>query len=314
MPEKLVGVSMAAPSASETLANIREAESLGVKGAWLTSGGNAGDSMSIMAVAAAQTDSIKLGTSIMQTWSRHPVTTARQAATIANLAPGRFRLGVGPSHRQGMQQTFGVNFEAPLTHLREYVQVLKALLHGGSVDFKGSQFTANATMPEPVDVPVMASALRPRSFELCGEIADGAISWVCPHFYVRDVSLPALRKSAEAAGRAMPSLIVHAPICVDENIEAARDAVREQMGYFPRSPFYARMFASAGFPSSETDGWTNDILDSVLISGGEAEVAERLDAIFDWGATEVLASVVMANGSKDSYQRTMKFVGEYSAS
>ena len=101
MTEKLVGISVAAPSASETLANIREAESIGVKAAWMTSGGDAGDSLSILAAAAAQTDSIKLGTSIMQTWSRHPVTTARQAATIANLAPGRFRLGVGPGHKAG---------------------------------------------------------------------------------------------------------------------------------------------------------------------------------------------------------------------
>lgn len=314
MPDKLVGISVAAPSAAEALANIREAESLGVKAAWLTSGGNAGDSLSILAAAATQTDSIKLGTSIMQTWSRHPVTTARQAATIANLAPGRFRLAVGPGHRQGMQQTFGANFEAPLTHLREYIQVLKALLQGGSVEFKGSQITAAATMPEPVDVPVMASALRPRSYELCGEIADGAVSWVCPHFYVRDVALPALRKGAEAAGRSTPSLIVHAPVCVDEDIEAARDGVREQMGYFPRTPFYARMFASAGFPSSETDGWTNEILDAVLISGDEAAVKDRLNAIFDWGATEVLASVVMANGARDSYLRTLKFLGEFSPS
>ncbi|MCH8062071.1 MAG: LLM class flavin-dependent oxidoreductase [Chloroflexi bacterium] len=314
MTEKLVGISVAAPSASETLANIREAESLGVKAAWMTSGGDAGDSLSILAAAAAQTDSIMLGTSIMQTWSRHPVTTARQAATIANLAPGRFRLGVGPGHRQGMQQTFGTDFEAPLTHLREYLQVLKALLHGGSVEFKGSRITAAATMPEPVDVPVFASALRSRSYEICGEVADGAISWVCPHFYVRDVALPALRKGAEAAGRQTPSLIVHAPVCVDEDLEAARDGVRQQLGYFPRTPFYARMFASAGFPSSETDGWTNEILDAVLISGDEAAVADRLNAIFHWGATEVLASVVMANGSRDSYLRTLKFLGEYSPS
>ena len=314
MPDRLVGISVQAPSASEALANIREAESLGVKAVWLTSGGNAGDSLSILAAAAAQTDGVKLGTSIMQTWSRHPVTTARQAATIANLAPGRFRLGVGPGHRQGIQQTFGVDFEAPLTHLREYIHVLKALLQGGNVEFKGSRITAAATMPGPVDVPVMASALLTRSYELCGEIADGAISWVCPHFYVRDVALPALRKGAEAAGRQTPPLIVHAPLCVDEDVEAARDGVREQLGYFPRTPFYARMFASAGFPSSETDGWTNEILDAVLISGDEAAVADRLNAIFDWGATEVLASVVMANGSRDSYLRTLKFLGEYSPS
>ena len=93
MSSNIVGVAVQAPDARTALDNIREAEELGVPAAWLTSGGNIGDSLSLLAVAADQTEQIKLGTSIMQTWSRHPVTAARQAYTIDSLAPGRFRLG-----------------------------------------------------------------------------------------------------------------------------------------------------------------------------------------------------------------------------
>ncbi len=50
---------------------------------------------------------------------------------LAQLAPGRFRFGLGTSHRGGMEQTFGVDFEKPLTHLREYIQIAKALLQQG---------------------------------------------------------------------------------------------------------------------------------------------------------------------------------------
>ncbi|CAI8054795.1 hypothetical protein GBAR_LOCUS29881 [Geodia barretti] len=74
----------------------------------------------------------------MQTWSRHPITAARQAQTIDAVAPGRLRLGVGPGHLQAMQETFGAGFEAPLGHLTEYVRVLKGLLEEGEIDFRGA--------------------------------------------------------------------------------------------------------------------------------------------------------------------------------
>jgi F420-dependent oxidoreductase-like protein len=314
MSKKIVGIVAPTPDTGTALAYIRKAEDMGVPAAWLTSGGNAGDSVTLLAIAASQTERILLGTSIMQTWSRHPVTAARQAQTIADIAPGRFRLGVGPSHQNSMIQTFGADFRAPLTHLREYVQVLKGLLQEGKIDLDGDRFVAHSSLPEPVDVPVIASALRPRSFELCGEIADGAITWVCPLSYVRDTALPAMRKAAENAGRPTPQLIVHAPVCVHEDRDAARSAVRQQMGYFPQSTFYARMFAEAGFANSETSGWTDEMLDSVFISGDEAAVAQQLEEVLAWGASEVLASLVTVGDAEASRTRTMKLIAEVSAS
>ena len=94
----------------------------------------------------------------------------------------------GPSHRAGMESMFGFGFKAPLTNLREYVSIVKKLLLEGSVNFDGRHYRAHASIGEAVnDVPVMASALRPASFEFCGAEADGAISWVCPGVYLRDV-------------------------------------------------------------------------------------------------------------------------------
>ena len=95
MSENIVGVAIPAPDARSVIASVVEAERVGVKAAWLTSGGDAGDALTTMAVAAAQTESIKLGTSIMQTWSRHPITAARQAQTIDAVAPGRCGLAWG---------------------------------------------------------------------------------------------------------------------------------------------------------------------------------------------------------------------------
>lgn len=310
MSEKIVGIAIPSPDAQSVIDSVVEAESVGVSAAWLTSGGDAGDALTALAVAAAQTERIKVGTSIMQTWSRHPITAARQAQTIDAVAPGRLRLGVGPGHLQAMQETFGAGFEAPLGHLTEYVKVLKGLLEEGEIDFQGEQIIAKASLPAPTKVGVMASALRPRSFEMCGAEGIGAISWVCPHPYVRDTALPAMKAAADSAGGDAPPLVVHAAVCVTDDVAGAREGVREQLGYFPHIPFYARMFAASGFAGSEETGWTDEMVDSVLLAGDEETVALKIREMLEWGADEVLGSIVTVGDADDSRMRTMRLLAE----
>ena len=308
MSDNIVGIVISAPNASAALDQIVKAEELGIKAAWATSGGAGGDALAVFAAAAARTENILLGTSIMQTWSRHPVAAIQQTQAIASLAPGRFRLGIGPSHQAGMERTFGADFRAPLGHLREYISITKSLTQSGSVEFQGRHYTAHASIPEPLDVPIMISALRPRSFEVAGAEADGAISWVCPMNYLRDVALPALRSGAESAGRPTPPLIVHTALCVSEDVDAVRNSIRSQLGYFPTTPFYARMFATAGFPNSEQTGWTDDMLDAVGIWGNEEAVTAKIQEIFSWGASELLATVVPDGSGDASIERTLKLL------
>ncbi len=305
------GVSVTASSAREAVEKIEHLEELGVGAAWLTSGGGGGEAIAILAAAAAKTETIKLGTSIVQTWSRHPVTLAQQVQVIDSLAPGRFRLGVGPSHQALMESALGADFRAPIGHLREYLHILRALMHTGAVEFEGRWYSANTSLPAIVDVPIMASALRPGAFETCGELSDGAISWVCPHFYLRDTALPALNKGAESAGRPAPPLIAHAPVCVTEDLDAARDGVRARLGYFPGIPFYANMFAEAGFSGTPDSGWTNEMLDQVLIAGDEDAVADRINTVLEWGATEILATPIPCGDDPSATEeRTLKLLAQ----
>ena len=315
MAQRVIGVAVSAPDAAiRPLLGYSEVEEAGVPAVWLTSSGGGGDAMAVLAAAAARTDRVLLGTSIVQTWSRHPVALAQQVQVMASLAPGRFRLGVGPGHREAMERTFGARFRAPLGHLGEYLRILKALIQGGAVDFDGRFYSAGSTMPAAPDVPVMASALRPRSFELCGAEADGAISWVCPHDYLRQSALPALLRGATAKGRAAPPLIAHAPVIVEEDADAVRAAVRSQLGNYPRTVFYSKMFAAAGVPVSDAGGWTDEMIDAVAIYGDEASVTRRLEALFEWGVGEVLASVVTVGDAGASSARTMRLLAKVSAS
>jgi len=252
-----------------------------------------------------------LGTAITQTFPRHPIAVVQQVQVLAQLAPGRFRLGLGTSGRTGMEQTYGVNFRAPLGHLREYLHIVKALLHTGSVDVAGRYYQAHTRISAPVDVPVMAAALGEKAYELCGAEADGAISWVCPGAYLRDVALPALHRGADSAGRPVPPLVAHAPVCVHDHAEEARAAVRQQFGFFARSPFYQNMFRAAGFEEVAQGTWSDAMIDAVALWGDESRVAEALTGLFALGATEILVSPVPAGADQAaSLERTLRLLSQ----
>ena len=298
-------------SPTEAVAQIRRAEELGIDAAWLTTGGARPDGMTIFAAAAVQTSRILLGTSIVPTWPRHPIAVAQQVQVLHQLSDGRFRLGVGPSHRDGMIHGFGVNFRAPLSHLREYVRILKSLLQQGQVDFQGRFYIARGEIDAPIDVPVMASALRRRSYELCGAEADGAISWVCPSAYLRDSALPAMTAAAQRAGRPCPPLIAHAIVAVDEDAEAVRQAVRQQMGLYVTLPFYAQMFVDAGYPEAQSGQWSDGMIDAVAIHGSQEQVAEGINKLFSYGVTEIIASpVITGSDANASWERTVSTLAE----
>jgi F420-dependent oxidoreductase-like protein len=313
MPDQLIGVAVRGNTANELLAMIEQAEQLGIHAAWMTTSGARPDSITVFAAAALRTQRIKLGTSIVPTYPRHPLVMVQQTQVVAQLAPGRFRLGVGPSHRPSME-AMGLTFTAPLGHLREYVRILKALLQTGRVDIDGTYYKAHDAISAPLDVPVMASALQRGSFELCGEEADGAISWICPGVYLRDVALPAMRAGAERAGRAVPPLIAHAPVCVHEHADEVRGAVREQI-MNPRLPFYQRMLVAAGFPEAEKGTWSDRMVDAGVLWGNETQVEERLHELCAFGASEILATPVLAGSNRNaSLDRTMRLLGRVSQS
>ena len=309
MAEKLVGVAVGGAGIREILGMIRRAEELGIDAAWMTTGGARPDSITVFAAAAGLTEKIKLGTSIVPTYPRHPLVMAQQAQIVAQLAPGRFRLGVGPSHRPTIE-AMGLEFNAPLAHLREYLQILKAILQEGRVDFDGEHYTAHDGIPEALDIEIMGSALRRGSFELCGAESDGAISWICPAEYLRDVALPALQSGARRAGRETPPLIAHAPVCVHDNADEARAAVRQQV-MNPRLPYYQRMLVEAGYPEAVEGVWSDAMIDGAVIWGDEEKCAQGIRRLFDLGSAEVLASPITAGADPAaSLERTMRLLGQ----
>jgi alkanesulfonate monooxygenase SsuD/methylene tetrahydromethanopterin reductase-like flavin-dependent oxidoreductase (luciferase family) len=284
----VIGTLIQAASAPQAIEQIVQAERAGVPIVWATSGGIGGaDLLATWAAAAVQTSRVILGTSIVRTWPRHPVALAEETLAIEQLAPGRFRLGIGPTGEVQAVQTYGANYRKPLTQVREYLMVLRSLLYEGEVDFVGEHVTARARLRTQVRSPLMASAAGLRAFTLCGEVSDGAISWVAPKRYLVEQALPALRQGAVQAGRPVPPLIAHVPFAVNTDRQAARALAREQLAPYARSIHFRGTWTRAGYDDAE--GYSDALLDDLLVSGSEVEVAAGLVGWIKDGMGEVLA-------------------------
>lgn len=299
MAKAQLGITCMAGTPEATLANIKRAESLGIPAAWLTAGGLGVDTMAVFAAAAVQTSRIQLGTCIIPTWPRHPLGLAVQAATISALSGGRFRLGVGPSHKPTMTGVWGFDFRRPLTHLREYVTVLNQALKHGPVNFDGERYQVHGEVPDPPHTPVMISALQEQSFRLAGEMTDGAITWISPLDYVERIGLPAIQEGAEKAGRPVPPIIFHIVVCVHGNVQEVRAAARPRLGNYPKLPFYASMMKEAGVDAASPDV-IDALVDRVVAHGDADAVSERLSMLRDSQMGEVIAMVIGAGSDPEA--------------
>jgi F420-dependent oxidoreductase-like protein len=311
--EGRVGVALHEADVAGQVAGIELAERLGVPRVWLTTGGVGPDAVTLFAAAAARTERIGLGTAIVPVYPRHPLALVQQTLAVAALAPGRFRLGVGPSHRPSVEGMYGLPFERPLEYLAEYVTILKAALQRGPFDFEGHHFRVKGTVEAPPGVPVLVSALQPASYRLAGELADGALAWVSPLPYLRDRALPALRAGAAGAGRPAPPLVAHCFLAVHDDPAAVRTAARSRLAGYPRLPFYQRMFARAGYPEARAGALSDGMLDAVVVHGDEATAGAGLRAYLEAGLEELCASVLVvgetAGARRASLERTLRLVG-----
>ncbi len=305
-----VGVAIHKPTATTMLQTIAQAETAGVPTVWLTTGSGP-DGLTVFAAAAATTRSVRMGTAIVPTFPRHPLVVAQQTADIAQLAPGRFVLGLGPSHATVIEGRYGIAYQKPLGHLREFVAVVKGLLSGVQTDFDGKHFKVHAKLNYGAQVPIIISALRAGSFELAGEIAEGAVSWLCPAPYLRDAALPALERGAARQGRARPKLIGHAFLALTTDAAELQQGVNDFLPHYPRLTNYQEMFAAAGYPEARQGTWSASMIEAVVLHGTEDQCRKKLDTFMRTaGCDEIILSIMFVGADRNAgLQRALQWVG-----
>ena len=305
-----IGLVITEANAQLVVNRIKQAEEMDIPAVWMTIGGaSGGDILTTYAAAAVQPKRILMGTAIVPNMPRHPIIMAQQANAISALAPGRFRLGIGPSHKATIENTYGYTFDKPLSRLGEYIDIVSTLLSKGDVQFDGEYYTAHTKIADTAQVTIMASALRTGSFEFCGARGITGLSWVCPANYLRDIAMPAIQRGAEKAGVTTPPLIAHVPVCLSEDPKEVRAAVREQMGNYPKSPFYAQMFTDAGYPEVSEGTWSDAMVDGTVIWGNEEQIQARMKQWPSYGFGELMAHPVIVGPNRETVlQATMEVI------
>lgn len=270
---------------------VRRAEALGYESVWVTHGLGR-DSFLVLAAYGAVTSRIGLGNGVVPIYPRHPVAMAQAALTLAELTRGRFRLGIGVSHRPTMEAMLGLALGAPLEVTREYVAVLRGAL-GTGAEFEGRYYRAHWAMalPErPPAPPIYLAALSPKMCELAGEIGDGAVLWLTPPAYVREVAVPAIERGRRRAGKTLDGfeIVAAAPLAVTDDRAGALKAFRDELRRYLLLPFYRAMLEAAGFGGAIRE-FDHD---------GEAPVAlaEALGAIGDGRAARDWVEAYRAAG------------------
>src|SRR5713226_1164632 len=304
-----VGLVIQATDVATTITRIREAEHAGGQQIMKTQTVGLMDTLTLFSAAKSHTTRIRLGTSIVPVYPRHPLVMAQQAATIDALAPGRLRLGVGTSHRHVMENVYGLSMPSPLAYLREYVEVMRQELWEGRVDHQGRFFKVAASIPRPAQIPLLISALGEKAFRLAGEVADGAISWVTPVPYLLDTALPALRAGAQAQNRPVPPLVAHIPVAMSIDEAAVQAAAMQRISSYTKAPFYAHMFAAAGFPIAADGSGVDALVKALVVAGDQAQVKKRLRELIASGLDELLLMPVPVADEAREREQLLQVIG-----
>jgi probable F420-dependent oxidoreductase len=199
------------------------------------------DGFTPLAVVGMATE-MRVGTAIANVYTRGPATLASTAAGLANLAPGRFVLGIGSGSQPIVESWNGGVFAKPATRVREMAQFLRAALAGERVVFKGETISVDGfrltSVPNP-PVPIYIAALRPGMLKVAGEVGDGVIlNWNSPEDVPKCVAV--VREAARKAGRDPDTIEVTARLAV--NLDApgleSDQVIRRHIAAYMNVPVY----------------------------------------------------------------------------
>jgi len=280
-------------SVDRLAANARDAESRGLATGWVPHIPWSLDALTALAIAARETSTIELGTAVVPTFPRHPLSLAQDALSVQAVAAGRLALGIGPSHPVVIEGMYGLSYDAPAAHTEEYVEVLRACFTAsGRVDWDGARFRVHAPLDVPgaTAIPVLVAALAPRMLELTGRLADGTITYWADERAIAEHVVPRITTAASAAGRPPPRVVAGVPVAVTHDVAGARERAGRMFAAYLNIPTYQRILGR-GASGSPVD---------VAIIGDETHVHERLRRFADAGATDLCASVLGLDGDREA--------------
>jgi len=281
----------------------KRAETLEYESVWISEG--AGPDPFVLAAAVAQaTSRVRIGIAVSPVYVRTPATIASAAATVSQLAPGRFILGLGSASESSIGRWHGLKFEQPQARVLETVEVVRAMLRGQKVFYEGRSLRTHGFQLEvspPVPVPIYVGALRPAMLEVAGEVGDGLIVNLFPAeilpIMLEHVALGARRNGKDPRGL---EIVCRQLIVVSTNRDSARETIRSELIRYFADPAYNKFAAWYGFAEEAAfidegfrrgdcnlarRGMSDRLVESVGIFGSLDECRERIASYVAAGIT-----------------------------
>ncbi len=298
---------------------IKQAESMGYDSVW-TAEAYGNDAVSTAAWILAQTDKIRVGTSIMQMPARTPAMCAMTAMTLDQLSGGRFIVGLGASGPQVVEGWHGVPYGKPVTRTREYIQIMRKIFaRDESVVFDGQIYqlpnTGEGTtgLGKPLksildgnpDIPIYTASITPAGLRCAGEVADGVFPvWMDPDKFnvLGDHLLQGMDKAGNGKSLADFDVAPFVSVAMMDDLEAAYAAVKPylalyiggmgardknfyndyttRLGYGDEAREIQDLYL-AGKKEEATACIPNQLVDEVCLVGPKERIIERLG---DWKA------------------------------
>lgn len=281
----------------------RRAEDLGFDGVWVADHYFHRDASGALALMAAATTRVRLGTAVVSPLLRHPALLASMAASLAEICEDRFVLGLGAGGYEFASE-LGITIRRPLGLVAEATRIVRDLQAGRS-DVDGQAFSTHGALRfTPRPTPVYLAARGPKMLQLAGEIADGVITH---GLSARHVEYVVEQLSSSGAARPRPALVLMLDVQIDPDRRRALDQLRPRCMtmaggsyadelvevYGLRRDDVARLRAAlrSGDRTGAVGLVTDDMVDAFGIAGPAEYLAERLDALADSDVDEVILSV-----------------------
>lgn len=294
-----IGLTGGGSSVDSIVRQAQQAEADGFSSLWYASG-VAGDPLVAMAFAGRATQSIELGTAVLQTYPCHPLLQAnRVAATVNAMGRPGFTLGLGPSHAPVVEGVLGLSYAHPARNTEEYLRIVTALLRDGDADVDGVDWRVHSggrmAVPDH-PVPVLLAALSPRMLRIAGRYADGVVLWMASASAIETAIMPVLRSAAAAEGRPSPRVMAGLPVAVHDDDAGAREAVAQTAVGYGGMANFARVI-DAGGGTTPAD---------VAVIGDEASVQRQLEDLVAVGVTDVWAQPVAVGDDRDARRESLR--------
>ena len=252
------------------------------------------DALTVLAIVGREVPRIELGTAVVPTYPRHPMMLAQQALTVQAATGGRLALGIGLSHQIVVEMMWGLSFDKPVRHLREYLSVMMPLLEGSPVGFQGEDYRVQGavTVNGGSRPSVLVAALGSQMLRVTG-------AWCVGLKARRERAGPRRPQAAADAGRPDPRVVAALPVCVTDDVDAARARAEQVFAVYNTLPSYRAMMDIEGVSGPK----------DLAIVGSEAEVRDQLAEVAAVGVTDLNAGVFP--GDPDEHERTRAVLREF---